>query len=34
MAEYEAENEDEVTAWYKEGVESTGLEPHKVKETK
>lgn len=30
MAEYEAENEDEVTTWYKEGVEETGLEPHKV----
>jgi len=29
MAEYEAENEDEVTTWYKEGVEATGLEPHK-----
>ena len=29
MAEYEAENEDEVTTWYKEGVESTGLTPHK-----
>jgi hypothetical protein len=28
MAEYEAENEDEVTTWYKEGVEATGLEPH------
>jgi hypothetical protein len=28
MAAYEAENEDEVTTWYKEGVESTGLEPH------
>lgn len=30
MAEYEAENEDEVTAWYKDGVEETGLTPHKV----
>jgi len=30
MAEYEAENEDEVTTWYKEGVESTGLEPHVI----
>lgn len=29
MAEYEAENEDEVTTWYKEGVEETGLIPHK-----
>ncbi|CAB4129269.1 hypothetical protein UFOVP112_367 [uncultured Caudovirales phage] len=28
MAEYEAENEDEVTTWYKDGVEATGLEPH------
>jgi hypothetical protein len=32
MAEYEAENEDEVTQWYKEGVEATGLEPHRVKD--
>jgi hypothetical protein len=31
MAEYEAENEDEVTTWYKEGVEQTGLVPHEVK---
>ena len=30
MAEYEAENEDEVTTWYKDGVEETGLEPHVV----
>lgn len=28
MAEYEREEEDEVTTWYKEGVEATGLEPH------
>ena len=28
MAEYEREEEDEVTTWYKEGVETTGLEPH------
>lgn len=28
MAEWERENEDEVTTWYKEGVEATGLEPH------
>ena len=28
MAEYEAENEDEVTTWYKDGVEETGLVPH------
>ena len=31
MAEYEAEQEDEVTTWYKEGVEETGLTPHEVK---
>ena len=30
MAEYEREQEDEVTTWYKEGVEETGLEPHKL----
>lgn len=30
MAEYEAEQVDEVTAWYKEGVEDCKLEPHKV----
>ena len=29
MAEWERENEDEVTTWYKEGVVATGLEPHK-----
>lgn len=28
MAEHEAENEDEVTTWYKDGVEDTGLTPH------
>jgi hypothetical protein len=28
MAEYEAENEEELTSWYKEGVEETGLIPH------
>lgn len=28
MAEYEAENEDEVTTWYKEGVEECKLTPH------
>lgn len=28
MAEWERENEDEVTTWYKEGVEDTGLTPH------
>jgi len=32
MYETEAENEDEVTTWYKEGVKDTGLEPHKVKD--
>jgi hypothetical protein len=31
MAEYEAENEDEVTTWYKDGVEECKLEPHKAK---
>ena len=30
MAEYEAENEEELTSWYKEGVEESGLEPHAV----
>jgi hypothetical protein len=30
MAEHEAENEDEVTTWYKDGVEETGLEPHVI----
>jgi len=30
MAEYEAEQQDEVTAWYKDGVEETGLEPHVI----
>lgn len=29
MAEYESEQEDEVTVWYKDGVEQCGLEPHK-----
>jgi hypothetical protein len=29
MAESERENQDEVTTWYKDGVEETGLEPHK-----
>ena len=28
MAEYEAENEEELTSWYKDGVEETGLIPH------
>ena len=28
MAEYEAENKDELEEWYEEGVEKTGLEPH------
>lgn len=30
MEEYEREEQDEVTTWYKDGVEDTGLEPHKV----
>jgi hypothetical protein len=30
MEEYEAENEDDVTRWYKDGVEETGLIPHTV----
>jgi hypothetical protein len=34
MAEYEAENEDEVTTWYKEGVEETGLTPHEITKAK
>jgi len=35
MAEYERENEEELTHWYKTGVEETGLEPHQItKETK
>ena len=29
MADYEAENRDEVTEWYEDGVEKKGLEPHK-----
>lgn len=33
MAEYEAEQEDEVTTWYKEGVEECGLKPHEKKNT-
>lgn len=28
IAEYEREEEDEVTTWYKDGVEETGLTPH------
>jgi hypothetical protein len=28
MEEWEKENEEELTAWYKEGVEETGLTPH------
>ena len=31
MAEYESEQEDEVTSWYKDGVEECGLKPHEVK---
>jgi hypothetical protein len=34
MEEWESENEDEVTTWYKEGVESNGLEPHVIKKEK
>ena len=35
MLEYEADQQDEVTTWYKDGVEETGLDPHEVKkETK
>jgi hypothetical protein len=30
IAEYEAEEEDEVQEWYEDGVEKLGLEPHKV----
>ena len=30
MEEWERENEEELTLWYKDGVEATGLEPHKV----
>jgi hypothetical protein len=30
MAEYERENEEELTVWYRDGVEETGLIPHKV----
>lgn len=33
MAEYEAEQEDEVTTWYKDGVEQTGLTPHEKPKT-
>ncbi len=32
IAEYENEEKDEVQTWYEEGVESKGLEPHKVNE--
>lgn len=31
MAEWEAEEQDEVTTWYKDGVAETGLEPHRIK---
>jgi hypothetical protein len=34
MAEWEAENQDEVTTWYKDGVEETGLTPHVIKKEK
>lgn len=30
MEEYEKENEEELTSWYKDGVEETGLIPHTV----
>lgn len=30
MREYEDENKDELELWYEDGVEKTGLEPHKV----
>ena len=33
MAEYERENEDDVTRWYKDGVEETGLTPHEKLKT-
>ena len=29
IEEYERENEEELTLWYKDGVEETGLDPHK-----
>ncbi len=32
MAEYEAEEEDELQEWYEDGVEKTGLTPHKAHE--
>lgn len=32
MADYEALEQDEVTTWYKDGVEECGLTPHTVKE--
>ncbi len=32
MAEYEAEEMDEVQEWYEEGVEKKGLTPHKISE--
>lgn len=31
MEEWELENQDEVTTWYKDGVEETGLTPHEIK---
>ena len=30
MEEWEKENEEELTRWYKDGVEDTGLTPHKA----
>jgi len=32
MAEYEAMERDELEEWYEDGVEKTGLAPHKVNE--
>lgn len=34
MAEWEDEDCDEVTRWYEDGVEETGLEPHKATQGK
>lgn len=33
MAEYEAEEQDDVTRWYEDGVEETGLTSHRKKQT-
>jgi hypothetical protein len=32
MAEYEEAEKDDVEVWYEEGVEKTGLTPHKANE--